>query len=313
VRHALIFLALVTAWAQQVPADAQRPEALARELRRLKTEIAEGGTISGLPAAWEVQTPDRRYSISTAPLRALVVSEEQNKVKVDAWAAENWLEQLAVELEGASAASPYSPGAARARLDAVLKRSEFAGLREPGTLERWRQQMIALLQSLLAALLRPLVRHAQVGRWLFWIFIVAVTGTLAVWLIRQWTDRGWPQAVPSAARPAVLHDWVAWVRLANQAAARADFREAIRCVYWAGIASLQSAGVLAIDPARTPREYLRLLGAAPSGAGAQARFAKPLGSLTATFERCWYARRTPGAEEFRESLTDLEGLGCKLD
>jgi len=40
---------------------------------------------------------------------------------------------------------------------------------------------------------------------------------------------------------------------------------------------------------------------------------EPLTALTMGLERAWYANRGAGPEDFRESLSHLEALGCLLE
>ena len=57
------------------------------------------------------------------------------------------------------------------------------------------------------------------------------------------------------------------------------------------------------DRARTPREYLRLLGAN--------EYRETLTALTRIFELAWYAKRDASEKTFSETLQELEKLGCR--
>ena len=100
---------------------------------------------------------------------------------------------------------------------------------------------------------------------------------------------------------------------AREAAGRGDYRLAIHCAYWAGIGRLQDIGALSPDRAKTPREYLRALVRTklvePETFPARQ---KALSALTTRFEKIWYGYQIATEAEFRDSLTQLETLGCHL-
>jgi hypothetical protein len=83
-----------------------------------------------------------------------------------------------------------------------------------------------------------------------------------------------------------------------------DWRNAIHLAYWAGISFLESGGAWKPNRARTPREYLRLMGSR-----------KPeypsLAALTRKFELVWYGDRAASSLDFQETLGQLEKLGCR--
>jgi hypothetical protein len=99
--------------------------------------------------------------------------------------------------------------------------------------------------------------------------------------------------------------WREWFREAEAAAKTGDFRKAIRAAYWAGVSRLEELGAWTPDRARTPREYLRLL-------QAQDERRRPLGELTRRFELTWYGYVEATPVEYRETLGQLEVLGCRL-
>jgi hypothetical protein len=107
--------------------------------------------------------------------------------------------------------------------------------------------------------------------------------------------------------------WQEWVFAAREAAGRGDYRMAIHCAYWAGIARLQDLGALAPDRAKTPREYLRALAKSklvlPETAATRLQ---ALSMLTSRLERIWYGYHIATETDFRDSLTQLETLGCRL-
>ena len=118
-------------------------------------------------------------------------------------------------------------------------------------------------------------------------------------------------ALQAAAVPS--RSWQEWVFAAREAAGRADYRMAIHCAYWGGIARLQDLGALAPDRAKTPREYLRALHKAklilPE---ALATRHLALSLLTSRLEKIWYGYQIATEADFHDSLTQLEILGCHL-
>jgi hypothetical protein len=110
-----------------------------------------------------------------------------------------------------------------------------------------------------------------------------------------------------------LRSWQEWVFAAREAAGRGDYRMAIHCVYWAGIARLQDLGTLSPDRAKTPREYQRALTKAklilPETLATRLQ---ALSLLTSRLEKIWYGYQIATEADFRDSLTQLENLGCHL-
>ena len=118
-------------------------------------------------------------------------------------------------------------------------------------------------------------------------------------------------ALQSAGVP--LRSWQEWVYAARDAAAHADYRMAVHCAYWAGVARLHELGALSPDRAKTPREYLAAL--------AKSRMVLPetlatrqqaLNLLTSRLENIWYGYHHATEADFRDSLAQLETLGCHL-
>ncbi len=78
----------------------------------------------------------------------------------------------------------------------------------------------------------------------------------------------------------------------------------IHLAYWAGISSLESGGAWKPNRARTPREYLRMV-------GTRSPHHRPLSALTRKFEVVWYGERVAAEADFQETLAQLEQLGCR--
>jgi hypothetical protein len=52
---------------------------------------------------------------------------------------------------------------------------------------------------------------------------------------------------------------------------------------------------------------------APGELAARPAHREPLAALTSRLERIWYANRGAGPDDFRESLHQVEALGCQLE
>jgi hypothetical protein len=111
------------------------------------------------------------------------------------------------------------------------------------------------------------------------------------------------EGVELANLPVSAKEWVVWLAEARAAAAKGEWRDAIHLAYWAGISFLERQGMWKPDKARTPREYLRLLGTN--------EYRETLNALTRIFELAWYANRGASERSFSETLQELEKLGCR--
>jgi Domain of unknown function (DUF4129) len=92
-----------------------------------------------------------------------------------------------------------------------------------------------------------------------------------------------------------------WAKQAEGSARNGDWRDAVHCLYWATIVMLEGRRAWRHNPARTPREYVRLLkpGSAQQGA---------LRGLTQIFERLWYGLRDAGPADYERARSLYESL-----
>ncbi len=287
--------ALVLAMAGALPALAETysTAGLSAELRGLETQARRGRAID-IPPAWEIDSPQGTFSISTQPLKELLAARR------GADAAE-WLEHLAHELDQSAGGTPA--GEARGRLEEILKQREFAAMRPPSVWQLLWERILGWIGELLDRLFRVISRHPTTSQVLFWTLIGGAGCMLLLWVARLGQrERTALNIVGSA--PVRPRAWAEWLQAARLAAEQGDLRQAIHCSYWAGVTRLQETGVLTADSTHTPREYLRLAeGTAP---------ATELAALTSGLERFWYAGRRATQDDFRASLKQLEALGCRL-
>lgn len=310
---------------------AEDPTAFAAELRALEAKLLGGnGTANEalalrrrLPSSWAVETPERRYEISSEPLRDLLdrAARDDSHRKEILKQAGMWTENAATQAEGyvasESAASSSSDASARAKLEQILKRREFSPARLPSAWDQLRQRIGQWVLRMFEKLFGSMARHPIGSELLFWLIIFGVVCWLVTMLVRFWTGRGRNLALQSIGTIAAHRSWQEWIRGAQDAAARGEFREAIHLLYWAGITRLEDLSILTVDHTRTPREQLRLLsnpgksGTLVAASVTPAQRA-PMVGLTTQLERVWYGRRPASIEDFRECLKHVEDLGCRL-
>lgn len=259
-----------------------------------------------LPRRWTVSTPEFTCSISSEPLRNQLTSLSASKALV-------WVNHLAAEVQ-ASSAPPTASLQARSELDRILARAEFAAVSPPNAWDLLRQRIAVWVGRMLLWLFGGLERYPIGGKILLWLILLGVVGCIALGLFRFLASRDRMAALPPSVPLPASRTWQEWVRAAREAASRGDFREAVHSAYWAGIARLEDAGIVPQDRTKTPREYLRLV-AEPLAGELAPKLAprEPLAGLTSRLERVWYADRGAGPEDFRESLRQLEALGCFLE
>ena len=190
----------------------------------------------------------------------------------------------------------------RSTVGTVLERGEF---QQGG--ESW----LSVLSQRVGDWLRRLLERVgasglatrQSAEVLAWIAAVAAFAGLGIWLAR-FLDRPRHGAAMGLARTQTPRlSAREWTSRAMGALSAGDTREATRCAYNAAIRRVEEEGGWRIDHARTPREYLPLLGAHDARRG-------PVRELTEQFERVWYGNRTASADEVRSVMSNLEKLGC---
>jgi hypothetical protein len=193
--------------------------------------------------------------------------------------------------------------AAHKKLSGILSRSEFHKTRGPSARDMLLARVISWLSRMLSRL--AFGTSADWVSILIYGFIAAAMTLLAVWTIRRLrhgqVEPESREIIPFAPS---ARSWRAWLADARLMAQQQDWRNAIHLAYWAGISFLESAGAWKPNRARTPREYLRLMGRS------KPEYAS-LAALTRTFEVVWYGNRAAGDLDFQETLDQLEKLGCR--
>jgi hypothetical protein len=287
---------------------------LGDELKRISASLEKGAPSekvqdlrNSLPDQWTVKTPERDYSISTEYLRRQLSDKSVSNAKL-------WVDNLQDKLSTYSAAGSLNLASSRAQLDRILAEPQFAAVRPPSDWDLFRRRLALWVARLLERIFGGLYRYPMGGKILFWLALVAGVGFIALTIFRFMIGRDRVQSFKSEQIFIVSHTWQEWLRIAREAAARQDFREAVHAAYWAGIARLEDAGALPKDYSKTPREYLNLLSQpAPPAQASHLAFREPLSILTRRLEQIWYGRRDAAVDDFRDSLQQLELLGCQLE
>jgi hypothetical protein len=296
------------------PLAAYDAPSFAAELHRLSDALGKNPSPEemvalrdSLPKQWNVKTPDGSYSVSSEFLRHQLTAGPSGPAKA-------WVDHLALETERYSASRSGTPGNAKAELQKILAGAEFAGVRPPSAWDLFRQRLAVWLERLLLRIFGGLARYPIGGQILFWVAIVLGVGFIAFWLFRFLVGRDRLDSLPPSEVLTASRTWQEWIRAAREAASRNDFREAVHSAYWAGIVRLEETGVVPRDRTKTPREYLRMASeTSPEGIAPSPAYREPLAALTTRLERIWYANRGAGADDFRDTLRQLEALGCQLE
>jgi Domain of unknown function (DUF4129) len=285
-------------------------QSLDAELQKKPSSISIKNFRDGLPASWNVSTPEHSYSISTKPLR-----DQLNGNSADN--AHTWLEHLLTEVQSRQSAEGQPLAAAHVHLNKILAGRGFEAVRAPTYLELLRERAAAWLQRMLLKLFSGLSRHPIGAKVLFWVVLIAGVGFVALWIFRYVSGRDSINFFQPGSTTVTARTWQEWIHAAREAAARGDFREAVHSAYWAGISRLEETGTLPRDRTKTPREYLHLIDTRAQRTEVDSHAAddykKPLAALTSRLERIWYANRMARLEDFDDTLRQLEALGCSLE
>jgi hypothetical protein len=194
---------------------------------------------------------------------------------------------------------------AHRQLDEILARREFKKIQGPSA----KDVLLARIYRWIAHWLSKLVFRGAANfdfmRLLIYLLVGAAATLLLLWTIRQLRRprEELPQREIIPFSPSA-RSWHAWLAEARTLAQQEDWRNAIHIAYWAGISYLEEHGAWKPNRARTPREYLRLI-------GKPATQYSVLAALTSKLEVVWYGYGNAAEADFQEALGQLEKLGCR--
>jgi hypothetical protein len=193
----------------------------------------------------------------------------------------------------------------RGKLNEILARREFSKVEGPNAKDALLTRIYLWISKILSKLAFRGASNFDLMRLLIYLFVGAAVTLLLVWTIRrlrQPREELLPREIipfsPSA------RGWRTWLAEARTLAQQQDWRNAIHLAYWAGISYLEENGAWKPNRARTPREYLRLI-------GTRAAQYPVLAALTRKLETVWYGYGNASEADYQEALGQLEKLGCR--
>ncbi len=286
----------------QYVAELDRCSSAVRESRADPSALSD--LRKSLPDNWNVSAEGQTYRVSTAWLiESLSRAESDPAKRAGILAATreklSAYRQAAQSFAKAPSRSAESP---RTKLNAILTSKDFATMRGPTWLELLRQRFYDWIYRQLSKLFGRIHGGRSLGNLVAWIVLVLATILLALWAVR-YSIRGVRSEMDLRGTSAPGKDWRDWLRAAQEAASRGDYRVAIHAAYWAAIARLEETNSLPEDRSRTPRESLRLV------RRESAEYA-PLSQLTRRFELVWYGYRAATAADWDDAKNQLGTLGC---
>jgi hypothetical protein len=243
-----------------------------------------------------------------------VVMGAPSRAKSQPVSASDLLNQASqrLEMDQRQAEAPLEAGPnytdERKSLDTILAQREYQGVTKVSVRDRVLEWLGNLFDKILTSLAGMGARAPWAARLLEGLLLGGI-GIALIWFFirieRSARVRLVPDVEPAMGSPSA-REWQLWIKDAQTAAANGLWRDAIHSVYWASIARLESGRLWPADRARTPREYLGLIG------GNDPR--KPtLTALTRSFERTWYGGRDAAAVDFNAAMAQAAELGVKTE
>lgn len=306
---ALIVCCLLPARAENisVPEYRQQLHEIAEKVDTLQLHPADAkAIISTIPDHVSVKTDAGEINVSYKNLRddlaAFASTDEQKRAAV-LKSVQGYVREMSAAAESYEKGDA-EPASAKGRLSEILARREFKNVEGPTIKDTW----LAKIYGWLSRLLGRLARAGGSFDWLrllIYILVGAAVAILLGWTVRR-LRRPQEELPPREIIPFApsARSWRTWLAEARELAQQQDWRNAIHLAYWAGISYLEEHGAWKPNRARTPREYLRLI-------GTRASQYPVLKSLTRKLEVVWYGYGSADEKDFQETLTQLEKLGCR--
>ena len=278
-------------------------ESLSGSARRLRKHPEEAAALRRrLPDFWSINIQNQGFVVSTQPLGAALgqIAHDPRTAAAAEQEVSARLEPLLEEARALSQPSVRDYNGTRAKLDDILKRREFRFARGPRESETLWDQLMDRLMRWISAVLSRAHGHPAAANFLRWGIVIGLSLISLAWLTYTLTHASYRRfPAPKAATPeAPRRDWA---EEARAAAARGEFREAIRMIYGAAVVLMGEAGAWQVDSSRTHREYVRLL---PLDSARRPHVM----AITTCFERVWYGRAQASARDCESALAELESL-----
>ncbi len=261
-----------------------------------------------LPEHWSVAVGEQNFQISTDWLGAALDALAANP-QLAAPTSQDLGRRLASMLQDSqdlARNSEPASGQARAKLDQILKRREYRSVHAPSQGESFWDQLTDWVLKFLDQIFHRMEGHPTATKLLLWGVVILMGLVFLGWLIYSLTRLSLSRYSLRRARtpaepPSPPGTWREWVQQARAAAARGEYRDAIRIVYGAAVRRIEAAGTWQLNPSRTHREYVRLL-------PANSTERPPLEAITTCYERVWFGRAPASAADYETALAELESL-----
>jgi hypothetical protein len=261
---------------------------------------------TSIPEEWDVQTSSGNFDLNNEDLRYKLGRYASSPKDRGEILPEMEL-RVETQLEGAKQFDHLPDASVRNKLDAILEAREYGSVSHTqSAMEKLKDLALAWVIRVLSRFYRAAAAHSQFSKIVLWSIIGLVILSFAVWmylLLRRATRDEYTYGPGGTMLFHSHKHWQQWLREARASAERGDWREAVHLAYWTGISYLESNQAWKPDPARTPREYVRIL--------ADPVRREPLEALTRRFEFVWYAQRSASSEDFQFSLAKLDEIGCR--
>lgn len=256
--------------------------------------------LPGLGAGANVNSFDARYEW----LRETLLQAENPNAKGRADLLKSAEARLDEALRDATPSAAEKPdiAAARQKADRILGREEFATVHGDSLWAQLGAYIGTLVNSLFNHVAQFGKRSPWIGPVMEWGLIVLVLAGLLAWAMRVLKKQRLAVRLEADRQ---IEPWEEaarnWRVLADEQAARGDWREAVHCMYWASIAMLEGRRFWAPNRSRTPREYVRLL-----REGSEQW--KLLRQQTDGFEHIWYGQHDAASRDYERAVELHEGL-----
>jgi hypothetical protein len=281
---------------------------LTQKIDALKTNPYQvGQLVAEIPDTLSVSTGSGEikvnYKILKDDLTAFSRADEEKRTSL-LQQLQNYVQALNVEAENFDR-SRADLAASRNKLNQILARREFNKVNGPNAKDALLARIFRWISRVLSKLAFRGGASFDLMRFFIYLLVTAAAIFLLLWTIRRLRrpQEELPQREIIPFAPSA-RSWRAWLADARVLAQQQDWRNAIHLAYWAGISYLEEHGAWKPNRARTPREYLRLI-------GTRAAQYPVLAALTRKLELVWYGYGEAAESDFHETLGQLEKLGCR--
>ena len=291
-----------------IPEYREQLHGIAAKVEALQSHPETAGeVVTAIPDQVSVATSSGEISVSYKILKdnlAAYAAANEEKRPGLLRQVQNYTHELSAAADGYEKRSSDLTSTHR-KLDQILSRHEFKKVQGPSVKDALLARIYRWLSRLLSKLSFGPGTQFDWMRLLIYLVVGAAVTLLLVWTIRRLRrpqdELPRREIIPFAPS---ARGWRTWLAEARALAQQQDWRNAIHLAYWAGISYLEEHGSWKPNRARTPREYLRLL-------GTRAAQYPVLAALTHTLEVVWYGYGSAAEADFQEALGQLEKLGCR--